>query len=81
MDGLFQKYCVTKRDGSPVDPDAVYFVLRLDTDAMARVAARAYARSVRDKNPKLADGLIALADKCWEEDPNAYYPGIDGEDE
>ena len=28
--GLYQRYNVTKADGSEPDPDAVYFVLRLD---------------------------------------------------
>jgi len=32
-----------KADGSPVDPNAMYFVLRIDTDPHARIALRAYA--------------------------------------
>jgi formylglycine-generating enzyme required for sulfatase activity len=30
--GFYRKYNVTKTDGSPVDPNAQYLVLRLDTD-------------------------------------------------
>lgn len=52
--GLFGKYVISKSDGSPVDPKAAYFVLRLDTDADARKAMRAYARAIKDENPKLA---------------------------
>lgn len=29
--GLHQRYIVTKADGSPVDPNAIYFVMRLDS--------------------------------------------------
>jgi hypothetical protein len=29
-DGLHQHYHITKADGSPYDPSAIYFVLRLD---------------------------------------------------
>jgi len=28
--GLYNRYTVTKTDGTPIDPKAVYFVLRLD---------------------------------------------------
>ena len=51
--GLHQRYNVSKADGSPVDPDAVYFVLRLDRNGddgihreACREAARAYASYV-----------------------------------
>ncbi len=49
--GLHQRYKVTKADGSPTDPNAVYFVLRLDlggSDSVhtqrCRLAASEYAR-------------------------------------
>ena len=48
-DKLYNKYCVTKEDGSPVDPDAQYFVLRLDTDECARQAAAKYALCCESK--------------------------------
>lgn len=57
--GLYGRYKIEKADGSPVDPKAEYFVLRLDTDKHAIPAIVAYARSVREDNPQLADELIA----------------------
>ena len=63
MDGLHRKYIVTKTDGSPTDPDADYFVLRIDTDAHARHAARTYARSVQACNPQLADDIHRRCDE------------------
>lgn len=42
-----------------VDSKAVYFVLRLDEDPHARIAAEAYAESVRNENPQLASDIIA----------------------
>lgn len=56
--GLYQKYVVSKADGSEIDPEAVYFVLRLDTDRHARRAAWAYAASIEDENPALALDLM-----------------------
>lgn len=53
MIGLYEKYEVNKLNG-PTDPDADYFVLRLDKDKHARAAARAYAESIKDENPNLA---------------------------
>ena len=32
MKGLYNKYTITKTDGTPIDSNADYFVLRLDTD-------------------------------------------------
>ena len=51
--GLHQRYTVTKSNGEPVDPNAVYFVLRLDSGGRdwphigaCREAAKAYADAV-----------------------------------
>jgi hypothetical protein len=55
--GLFNKYVVTKADGSPVDLEAEYFVLRLDTDGAAREALACYAEHIYGTNPALADEL------------------------
>ena len=55
--GVYGKYVIEKADGSPVDPEACYFVLRLDTDPAARKAAAQYARSVRRKNAVFADDI------------------------
>ena len=47
MQGIFGKYIIEKADGSAVDPDACYFVLRLDTDINARTAMHVYAALVK----------------------------------
>jgi hypothetical protein len=57
MSGLFDKYQVTHADGRPVDPNARYFVLRLDTDQPARAAAAIYADAVEESKPDLAADL------------------------
>lgn len=41
--GLYGKYIIFKADGSEGDPEAKYFVLRVDTDKHARKALLAYA--------------------------------------
>ena len=45
-----EKYIVTKSDDSPVDPEAQYFILRIDKDPLARMALKLYARLIRNKN-------------------------------
>jgi hypothetical protein len=55
--GLFGKYIVHKADGSPVSPEADYFVLRLDTDPAARAAVLEYANRVFFEAPRLARDL------------------------
>ncbi len=59
---LYEKYRITKMDGSPVDPKAVYFVLRLDSDPAARQAAIKYAVLTIDDNPTLAKQLVRVVD-------------------
>lgn len=54
MQGLFEKYVVSKADGSEVDPEAMYFVLRLDTDPAARAAVMTYADACA-----AVDGILA----------------------
>ena len=56
--GLVRKYEVIKIDGSESDPDADYFVLRLDKDPHSLVAIGAYAESVEIDNPELSRDLI-----------------------
>lgn len=56
--GIYGKYEVRKADGTQVDPDAFYFVLRLDTDPYARVAAASYATACEYTNPELAADLL-----------------------
>ncbi|MEH2070023.1 MAG: hypothetical protein V7K47_17990 [Nostoc sp.] len=57
---LFGKYIIQKADGTPVDPNAQYFVLRPDTDKAARVAIRAYIQELSDSgDTALKQDLIA----------------------
>lgn len=58
--GLYQKYRLAKADGTPTDPEANYFVMRLDTDVHAQEAALTYARSVQGTNRELALDLMEL---------------------
>lgn len=67
--GLHRKYIITKADGSPVDPEADYFVLRLDTDPTARHAARTYARNIEGRNPQLAEDIRDSCDRHAFADP------------
>jgi hypothetical protein len=63
--GLIAKYIIHKLDGSPVDENAEYFVLRLDykgkdkkhIDA-CRKAVLTYANEVKEHLPLLAKELI-----------------------
>ena len=64
--GLFKKYHITKTDGSEIDPDAIYFVLRLDTDMAARAAILQYAKQCR--NHVLVRDILALVDKLNSEE-------------
>jgi hypothetical protein len=65
--GLYHKYVVSKRDGSPVDPKADYFVLRLDTDRAARRSAEFYAAYVSEDNPQIARDLRERCERYEEE--------------
>ncbi len=60
MQGLYNKYTVTKTNGEPVDPNAHYFVLRVDKAPHAREAMMAYAESVREENPQLAADISRM---------------------
>lgn len=55
--GLYGKYKIIKTDGSSIDPKAIYFTLRLDTDRHARAAIRAYIESCQESEPDLARDL------------------------
>ena len=59
--GLYGKYKIEKANGSKVDPEADYFVLRLDTDPAARAALFRYAETT--KNRELAEDLFTKLDK------------------
>lgn len=76
--GLHRRYEVRKADGSPVDPNAVYFVLRLDSDGTdpdhiqaCRVAALAYSDQfpVGHRLRRLADELRELVEEIEAREP------------
>jgi hypothetical protein len=60
MSNLYNKYKVTKSDGSPVDLNAQYFVLRVDTDPAARFALVAYANFIKRSDPQFSRELLVL---------------------
>ncbi len=53
-DKLHKKYLISKANGDPIDEGAEYFVLRLDTDVHAQIAAICYAHAITPENPELA---------------------------
>lgn len=62
--GLLRKYRIEKCDGSPVDENADYFVLRLDNGgscpqhiAACREAILAFADAIAKHNPTLAGDI------------------------
>lgn len=67
-DGLKAKYKITHTDGAPCDPEAKYFVLRLDNhegmDAFhvscCREAAKLYAQLISSHLPKLSRDLLRV---------------------
>lgn len=62
------KYTITKNDGTPIDPKARYFVLRLDDagradNRAARAALVTYAREAFETDPQAAQAAMdALAE-------------------
>lgn len=58
--GLYTKYLVTKSNGEPTDPEACYFVLRIDTDVHARKVLRVYAHFVKEENSELCRDIRKL---------------------
>lgn len=78
--GIKHKYNITRADGSPVDPQGKYFVLRLDihdgcdqTHVLAcRAAARTYADHIEHHLPALSADLRRLL--CVQ--PNAGNQGL-----
>jgi hypothetical protein len=62
--GLYFKYGITKTNGDPVDPDALYFVLRLDSGGddpihieACRRAALVYAHAIKDPSSAIVGRL------------------------
>ena len=66
--GWKPKYNISKTNGKPVDPNADYFVLRLDKDPHAIEALHSYAISVYRDNKELSRDLMRIV---------KYYKDID----
>lgn len=65
--GLYDKFIISKADGSPIDPKAKYIVLRYDADnikdgSAVRVAIRKYAKMIQHTNPAFALDLLKAID-------------------
>jgi hypothetical protein len=60
--GLYDKYEVRKKSGEPPDPEAFYFVLRLDTDPIAREVAHIYAHRIAPRHAALAADLHGVCE-------------------
>lgn len=63
--GLHLKYYISKVDGTPIDPEAEYFILRLDENATdlrhvnaCRQAICTYAKAMQEFLPELANDLL-----------------------
>lgn len=74
--GLYQRYNITKADGSPVDKEAIYFVLRVDQygddPKWTKACREALANmgrmlSARGHLPELARDILKLVSKIEEE--------------
>jgi hypothetical protein len=67
-DGLKPKYQIVHADGTPCDPNAQYFVLRLDYHyecderhiRACRLAAGVYAAEIADHLPMLSNELESI---------------------
>lgn len=66
--GLYGKYKIEKADGTPINPQAQYFILRLDTDPYARRAVRTYIKYMHTVNPQLASDLKHWLNESCETD-------------
>lgn len=63
--GLYQRYIISKTSGEQVDPEAEYFVLRVDKNgsdpkhiAACRKAILKYAEEIKDHLPQLSEDII-----------------------
>jgi len=65
-EGLFGKYLIRKTDGTPLAPEARYFVVRYDAaaahGAAGRTALKVYCSGIRFAMPELAESLRAELD-------------------
>lgn len=73
--GIKMKFVIHKADGTPCDPDATYFVLRLDREQSdsgfgwaSRKAMEVFARGIENDHPALAEDIEACLRQLY------YYP-------
>ena len=85
--GFHRKYNITKADGSPCDPEAVYLVLRLDGTSFYSVASRMAAKVYAENTPaeKMGEDLLQmtkrLGDESWAEAvPKVHWADAMAED-
>lgn len=76
--GLESKYIIFKADGTSVDKDGMYFVLKLNSNDNAHrkaslVAARAYAQSIKKAIPALAHDLEFVCNAVELQDIKGLY--------
>jgi hypothetical protein len=80
--GLYNKYIIQKADGTPVDPIAEYFTLRMDTDLEGRKAIAFYAGLISGINCNFANETLSYLLKRTESGIeqstliNAYKNGV-----
>jgi hypothetical protein len=74
---LFQKYIITKSDGSPVDDNARYFVLRVDkNDLWGKICRRALRQFSRDVEVMMGEKAFADHIRAY---ADAHTPAMTGE--
>jgi hypothetical protein len=64
-DGLKCKYILKKADGRDVDPEGIYFVLKVNSKDQAharasRMALKVYADEIEKANPTLHNDIYSL---------------------
>lgn len=63
LEGLYGKFIIRKADGSPIDPEAKYIVLRYDANnhkdgPACRYGISAYAKAIKSYNLQFAEDLL-----------------------
>lgn len=65
--GLYNKFIISKVDGSPIDPKAKYIILRYDADSKdfgpSQAAIRKYTEQIKQTNLQFATDLTNELDK------------------
>lgn len=67
--GLFGKYKIEKANGTPLDENARYFVLRYDKDPAALIALKAYMENTTNRALKM-DLIVEISNI---EQPNGFF--------